>query len=36
MLGALTEALPLEAVEDLLRGLDGAKAERIAYYTEQS
>jgi bifunctional DNA-binding transcriptional regulator/antitoxin component of YhaV-PrlF toxin-antitoxin module len=36
MLGALKEAVPPEAVEDLLRGLDAAKAERIAYYTEQS
>jgi hypothetical protein len=36
MLGALKEAVPPEAVEDLLRGLDAAKAERIADYTEQS
>jgi hypothetical protein len=36
MLGALKEAVPPEAVEDLLRGLDAAKAERIAYFTEQS
>lgn len=33
MLGALAGTLPPEAVDDLIRGLDAAKAERIAYFT---
>jgi hypothetical protein len=35
MAGALKDAVPPEAVEDLLRGLDEAKAERIAYFADQ-
>lgn len=34
MLGALAGTLPPEAVDDLVRGLDEAKAERIAYLLE--
>jgi hypothetical protein len=33
MLGALAGTLLPEAVDDLIRGLDEAKAERIAYFT---
>ncbi|MGQ0777216.1 MAG: hypothetical protein ACT4NY_22835 [Pseudonocardiales bacterium] len=33
MLGALAGTLPPEAVDDLIRGLDEAKAERAAYFT---
>lgn len=32
MLGALAGAVPPEAVADLIRGLDEAKAERTAYF----
>lgn len=35
MLGALAGTLPPEAVDDLIRGLDEAKAERIAYFTAE-
>jgi hypothetical protein len=34
-MGALQGTLPSEAVDDLIRGLDESKAERIAYFTEQ-
>jgi hypothetical protein len=33
MAGALAGSVPAEAVEELLRGLDEAKAERVAYYS---
>jgi len=33
MAGALAGTVPDEAVEDLLRGLEQAKAERVAYYS---
>jgi hypothetical protein len=33
MAGALAGSVPAEAVEDLLQGLEQAKAERVAYYS---
>ena len=34
MAGALAGSVPPEAVQALIRGLDEAKAERVAYYGE--
>ncbi|MCA1675128.1 MAG: hypothetical protein LC799_24040 [Actinobacteria bacterium] len=36
MLGALAGTLPPEAVDDLIRGLDEAKAERTAYFAGEN
>jgi hypothetical protein len=33
MAGALAGSVPAEAVEELLQGLEQAKAERVAYYS---